>query len=94
METYKVVGLLFVGVLFLLPLYNAIRVHYKDKRQEDKERDLRYYEQRERQIEASHEQTIATNNLTNEMKIMRKEVTDLENRTHQLEVVVFKKDRI
>ena len=45
------------------------------------------------QIEATHKQTIATNNLTNEMRIMRKDISDIELRTHNLEVVVYKKDR-
>lgn len=48
---------------------------------------------REQQIEATHQQTLATIELTNEMKTMRKEVSDIERRTHNLEVVVFKKDR-
>lgn len=45
------------------------------------------------QIEATHKQTIATNDLTNEMRIMRKDISDIELRTHNLEVVVYKKDR-
>ena len=49
---------------------------------------------RQEHTDAIHEQTLATKELTHEMKMMRKEVNDLEVRTNNLENVVYKKDRV
>lgn len=86
MDQSLFIGMLVVSIPTLIGIYKFID-----------DRAVKRTEQtnqlREQQIDATYKQTLATQDLTHEMKIMRKEVSDLENRTHNLEVVVFKKDR-
>lgn len=50
---------------------------------------------RQQQIEATHEQTLATRELSSEIKSMRKDLNDLETRTTKIEdIVLYKKDRV
>ena len=83
---------LFIGALVLaIPTMIGI---YKFIDEKAVKRTEETNEIRLKQIEATHQSTLATKELTHEMKVMRKEVNDLEHRTHNLEVVVFKKDRV
>ena len=83
--------LLIGGLVLAIPVFITI---YKFIESSTEKRVNETNKLRQAQTDAIHQQTLATKDLTHEMKMMRREVTDLENRTHNLEVVVFKKDRI
>lgn len=83
--------LLIGGLVLAIPAFITI---YKFIESSTEKRVNETNKLRQAQTDAIHQQTLATKDLTHEMKMMRREVTDLENRTHNLEVVVFKKDRM
>jgi hypothetical protein len=83
--------LLIGGLVLAIPVFITI---YKFIESSTEKRVNETNKLRQAQTDAIHQQTLATKDLTHEMKMMRREVTDLENRTHNLEVVVFKKDRM
>lgn len=85
METGKILGLVGVAIIAVIPIYNVVRAYYKDKRHDEREHEQRHYEQRERQIESAHQQTLATQELTHEMKTMRRDIISVEERTSQVE---------
>lgn len=85
METIRILGLVGVAIIAVIPIYNVVRVYYKDKRHDEKEHEQRHYEQRERQIESAYQQTLATQELTHEMKTMRRDIISVEERTTLVE---------
>lgn len=80
-------GALVIAIPTLIGIYRFIEETTRKRVNETN--DLR-----QAQTEAIHQQTLATKELTHEMKMMRKEVNDLEIRTNNLENVVYKKDRV
>lgn len=88
-----VVGTLIFAFIALIPLFNYVNNRVEARHRERMENIERDYETREKQIKATHEQTLATNENTHELKFLRKDVNDLEERTTNLENTVYKKDR-
>lgn len=88
MEPNTFMGMLVISIISLLGLYKFI--DDKAVKRTEETNDLR-----QEQINATHEQTLATRELSSEIKSMRKDLNDVETRTTNLEdIVLYKKDRV
>lgn len=88
MEPNTFMGMLVISIISLLGLYKFIDDRAVKRTEETNNL-------RQEQIEATHEQTLATRELSSEIKSMRKDLNDVETRTSNLEdIVLYKKDRV